>query len=600
MTDVVSLDPVEIDLDLNNPRFSMFNFKNEDEIMEYLIKFEQVKNLAVQIAENGYNTIGERIVVLKKLKKENVRYTVIEGNRRVAALKLLFKYQYLLNSAERSKIDAKKLKKESFNVDCDVVTEDGREKALFKISAKHVAGIKDWSATDKRVFYSNLFERYTSSGLSKDMALEKILTVTPEKKTAVKKAIKELKFLLKIHSATKDKFPSLEELTRLDTDVIVSRILRPLTKELKLKEDDEFNLVSSNDKIYINILTLLGESVWITQKLNTRSFNKQNEWKGILQKDQLVSGLKDQIKLYFSEEALLNTPDIEDATQPLESGKTEESSVGIVSKDRLSDKGETEGAGTGPKMEEEPDKEKYKLFVKDDTKIVTIKEFNLSDNIELQDMSGNTVPRNSSEYVNVTIFSSEDGISINNNKIKSISKNGHYLVNVNYKDKTHQFDLILNIPEKRHKLIEKCLVESVWYDDMTAKLSGISQYNEISSILRNLKNFNIITDDEDTYVIICFLIRTLIEYVSKAYWDKFKSEKYADSLPTIVGQLKGDILQKKLINKTEAKSIGKVEDLEKLNGEIHDYKTSISTYDFKSIFSKYKKYITVLINEITQ
>ncbi len=79
MFDTVVLNPLKINLDFNNPRFSMFDFNSEEEIIKYLIDFEQIKELAFQILENGYNTIGERIIVLKRENAGKISYTVLEG-----------------------------------------------------------------------------------------------------------------------------------------------------------------------------------------------------------------------------------------------------------------------------------------------------------------------------------------------------------------------------------------------------------------------------------------------------------------------------------------------------------------------------------------
>lgn len=83
----------------------MFDFSTEEEIVKYLVDFEQIKELAFQIGENGYNTIGERIIILKSRNAGKINYTVLEGNRRVASLKLLFQYSSLLTSSERKNLN---------------------------------------------------------------------------------------------------------------------------------------------------------------------------------------------------------------------------------------------------------------------------------------------------------------------------------------------------------------------------------------------------------------------------------------------------------------------------------------------------------------
>lgn len=298
MFDTVVLNPLEINLDFNNPRFSMFDFNTEEEIIRYLINFEQIKELAFQIVENGYNTIGERIIVLKSGTSEKVRYTVIEGNRRIASLKLLFQYSYLLTSSERKKIEQSNLNIQDFEVNCDVVKEDTRDKALFKISAKHVDGIKTWSATDKRVFYHNLYTQYRKKGLSSDESLEKIKSITPEGKAAIRNSIQQLNYLTAVHNATKIYKPDLEKLTHLDTDVLVSRVLRPLSKDLNLEFNDEFQAVVKNEKIYHEILGLLGKAVWIDKELDTRVFSVQKQWNKIVMDNEVIPGLAEKIREY--------------------------------------------------------------------------------------------------------------------------------------------------------------------------------------------------------------------------------------------------------------------------------------------------------------
>jgi len=54
MTKTKRLNPLKISLDKNNPRFALFDYDNEEEIINHLIKYENVKNLAEKILEHGY------------------------------------------------------------------------------------------------------------------------------------------------------------------------------------------------------------------------------------------------------------------------------------------------------------------------------------------------------------------------------------------------------------------------------------------------------------------------------------------------------------------------------------------------------------------
>ena len=72
-------------LDLDNPRLGhIVNVSNQTQIIQYLIEKERVYELAKKISEEGYFVGEEPIICIEGKKK-----VVLEGNRRVAALKLL-------------------------------------------------------------------------------------------------------------------------------------------------------------------------------------------------------------------------------------------------------------------------------------------------------------------------------------------------------------------------------------------------------------------------------------------------------------------------------------------------------------------------------
>ncbi|TKI57827.1 hypothetical protein E8L90_21665 [Brevibacillus antibioticus] len=82
--------PIEIPLDKLildhlNPRFVNIPNPDEEGIKEYLIEYEEVLTIAKGINEDEGLIPGERIIVCK----ENEKYIVLEGNRRICACKLL-------------------------------------------------------------------------------------------------------------------------------------------------------------------------------------------------------------------------------------------------------------------------------------------------------------------------------------------------------------------------------------------------------------------------------------------------------------------------------------------------------------------------------
>lgn len=598
MFDTVVLNPLEINLDFNNPRFSMFDFNTEEEIIRYLINFEQIKELAFQIVDNGYNTIGERIIVLKSGTSEKARYTVLEGNRRIASLKLLFQYSFLLTSSERKKIEQSNLNIKDFKVSCDVVKEDTKDEALFKISAKHVDGIKTWSATDKRVFYHNLYTQYRKKGLSSDESLEKINSITPEGKAAIRNSIKQLNYLTAVHNATKIYKPDLEKLAHLDTDVLVSRVLRPLIKDLHLEFNDEFEAVVKNEKIYHEILGLLGKAVWIDKKLDTRVFSKQEQWNKIIIDNKVIPGLAEKIIEYKDYEN--NTSFKNEITNNHQRNDIKNKENSEESNKRASDL----SVGTQNNVINNDDNQKqdrkYKFLVPNEPVTIDQKNYNLTDCITLFDNLEDEVPRQSSEYNNILVSCTHRNIVIQNNIINSMSENGNYTIDVEYAEEIKHFQIFLNIEVNTQQQDHQVLFNQQWFDESLSKLSSNPKYFKICGVIRNIQKYNSLSDNNDEYIVLTFLLRALLEYTAKAYVDLFLTKKTDGNLSSLIATVKGQLSDKKLLNREEAKALKNTNDIEILNGLIHDYGTAISSIDVRTTCKKYQKYFLVLFDRLSE
>ncbi|WP_312248007.1 hypothetical protein [Streptococcus parasuis] len=596
MFDTVVLDPLEINLDFNNPRFSMFDFSTEKEIVKYLVDFEQIKELAFQIGENGYNTIGERIIVLKSRNAGKINYTVLEGNRRVASLKLLFQYSSLLTSSERKKLEQLNLNQKDFEVSCDVVNEDTREEALFKISAKHVDGIKTWSATDKRVFYHNLYTQYRKKGLSSDEALAKIKNITPEGKVAIRNAIQQLNYLTSVYNATQIYKSDLEKLAHLDTDVLVSRVLRPLLKELNLEFNDEFQVTAKNEKVYHEILGLLGKAVWVDKKLNTRVFAKKNQWKDVVEK---IPDLAEKIKEYkeCNNKGVLHSEGAQSKTP--------------VTTEDNDNKGETDCGTHRPLENKEPDntvnntvtqnkESKYKFFVPRELVTINKIDHNLTEEVTLFDENDHEVPRKSSEYNRISFSCThQNNIVLDNNVINPISENGIYTINVEYDTVKKSFPIFLNVAMSTPRQEYQVLFNNNWYNESLAKLSSNHEYFKICEVIKKLQSFNVLSADIGDHIIIAFLLRNLIEYSTKAYLDLLNLKQPQDKLSPLVSAVKNHLVTTKRFSKTEAKALNNHDmDIELLNGLIHDYRTSVSITNIQSIGQKFNRYFSVIFDKL--
>ena len=149
-TRLLSIDNLK--LDVRNPRFSYQSTKemNQIEIVKYLIANHAVYELAKNIAINGYLLNEEPIVC-----KEGDSYVVLEGNRRVAACKILLKpYKYL--SPQRAK---ELLKYESIDdkIRCNIAPT--RRDADTLIYNKHTGiPLQKWDKVSQDAFLVNLLQ----------------------------------------------------------------------------------------------------------------------------------------------------------------------------------------------------------------------------------------------------------------------------------------------------------------------------------------------------------------------------------------------------------------------------------------------------------
>lgn len=149
-------------LDVRNPRFSYQSSRtlNQTEIIKYLITNHAVYDLAKDIAINGYLINEEPIVC-----KEGDNYVVLEGNRRIAACKIILDpYKYL--SAQKAK-ELSKYGSINDKISCKV--SPTRRNADTLIYNKHTGiPLQKWDKVSQDAFLYNLIqnENLTIEGTS--------------------------------------------------------------------------------------------------------------------------------------------------------------------------------------------------------------------------------------------------------------------------------------------------------------------------------------------------------------------------------------------------------------------------------------------------
>jgi hypothetical protein len=135
----VSLD--KLHLDDNNPRFAgLIKSAKEDEIFKALQQEMHLDELVESFKQNGYYNV-EPLLVIRRTKTAD-DFTVVEGNRRLAALKLLHKEKTKLSSS---------LQKNLFK-DIPIAIYPDRKILWTYLGFRHINGPKEWDSYSKAVY----------------------------------------------------------------------------------------------------------------------------------------------------------------------------------------------------------------------------------------------------------------------------------------------------------------------------------------------------------------------------------------------------------------------------------------------------------------
>ena len=138
-------------LDPKNPRLPYSINRSQKDMLEYLAKYTSIEDLMNAIGENDY-FVGEPLITFK----DDGKYYVVEGNRRLTALKLLS------NPLECSRPSAKiieisnnaKFKPQNI----PVILLNNRIEALPYLGYRHITGVKQWEPLAKARYIKDVFD----------------------------------------------------------------------------------------------------------------------------------------------------------------------------------------------------------------------------------------------------------------------------------------------------------------------------------------------------------------------------------------------------------------------------------------------------------
>lgn len=140
--------------DIQNPRLPLRlqGVKDENKVIDYMVKYGNILELMLSIAETGYSDAEPLLVVMEK----DGTYTVVEGNRRLSALKLL-------NNPALTKVRVQSIK----NIIADAkyvpdvipcILYPKRKDVLDYLGYRHITGVKDWGALEKARYLEQLYQ----------------------------------------------------------------------------------------------------------------------------------------------------------------------------------------------------------------------------------------------------------------------------------------------------------------------------------------------------------------------------------------------------------------------------------------------------------
>lgn len=147
------MDLDQLALDLENPRFGLIDASDEAEALGLLAARADLRELWNSINERGF----ERYEPLVAFRAPGGQYVVVEGNRRLAAVKTLRNPSLL--SGARVTPPAISVVAEETTRQLPVVVVDQRGEADDYIGFKHINGPSTWGALAKAKFAVKLFEK---------------------------------------------------------------------------------------------------------------------------------------------------------------------------------------------------------------------------------------------------------------------------------------------------------------------------------------------------------------------------------------------------------------------------------------------------------
>lgn len=215
---IVHLEIGKLQLDPLNPRLPSLAARGENQMLEYIAKNTSIEELMSSIGQNDYFD-GEPLVVCKTSKPK--KYIVVEGNRRLVALRLLNKPSLI---PKRKKIHEIAKKAKFVPKKVPVIIFDERDEILDYLGFRHITGVKQWEPLSKARYLFQLFDTKTKETLRTEERYRLVAQSIGSRRDFVKKSLDAFALYIIIE---RNKFFKIEDLD--ETSISFSLIYTAIT-----------------------------------------------------------------------------------------------------------------------------------------------------------------------------------------------------------------------------------------------------------------------------------------------------------------------------------------------------------------------------------
>jgi len=173
----LDVDFERLHLDVSNPRLpANIQGKSESEVLRALYEDFSLEEIAISMSQNGYfdeeplvaipREIPEKLLKAGAYKspdfkafveKKTTHFTVVEGNRRLATIKILLDGNLQRSLGKRSWPELSREVREDLSI-LPVIIYSAREQVVPYLGVRHITGIKKWEAYAKARYIINMLD----------------------------------------------------------------------------------------------------------------------------------------------------------------------------------------------------------------------------------------------------------------------------------------------------------------------------------------------------------------------------------------------------------------------------------------------------------